>query len=263
MPPKSHWQKFNKALSQKFGTRKTGGGFNVATRQLLYRQAKEIAERNGDINATPRKLITYINQSLFGDVPEVVSQAEHVSDSESAHENSPLEPLFGDRFGDFSVAPDTPDTPFVSAQTPFDGIPLTPHSGGSSLDYKQRLLGELSQAEHADVRDFQQKYGDELNDFLPNSQMDRATTLRSLLAKNTKQDLTDDLGNPLSMQKMVQIAQVSPIWPMLSAEQKRLFLQDEGTLASGKRYISRRIGTSVAPRRKTLVQLSDGRRIDV
>ena len=65
------------------------------------------------------------------------------------------------------------------------------------------------------------------------------------------------------VQKLLQIAQISPIWPLLSDEQKDMFLQNYGTLPSGKEYVSRRIQTERAPKRTTLMQLSDGRRIAV
>ena len=115
-----------------------------------------------------------------------------------------------------------------------------------------------------DYNAVQLEFGDELDENLPaSSNMKRTEVLRSFLRENGFTDLTDDLGQDLPMSKLLAIAQAAPIWPLLTNEQKAMFLQNEGTLTSGKQYISKRMRTVQAPVRKTLVQLANGQRMQV
>ena len=93
--------------------------------------------------------------------------------------------------------------------------------------------------------------------------MERTQTMRALLESRGLQadDLTDDLGRPLGMQSLLRIAQISGIWPLLSEEQRRLFMESDGFLRDGKAYISKRIRTEPRTQRRTLVQLADGTRV--
>ena len=119
-------------------------------------------------------------------------------------------------------------------------------------------------SDELDYNPVQLEFGDELEENLPaSSNMNRAEVLRSLLRETGTTDLTDDLGQDLPMSKLLAIAQAAPIWPLLTNEQKALFLQNEGTLTSGKQYISKRMQTIQAPVRKTLVQLANGQRLQV
>ena len=119
-------------------------------------------------------------------------------------------------------------------------------------------------SDELDYNPVQLEFGDELEENLPaSSNMNRAEVLRSLLRETGTTDLTDDLGQDLPMSKLLAIAQAAPIWPLLTNEQKALFLQNEGTLTSGKQYISKRMQTVQAPVRKTLVQLANGQRLQV
>ena len=105
---------------------------------------------------------------------------------------------------------------------------------------------------------------DELNFRLPGEEpMDRTETMRALLESRglKADDLTDDLGRPLGMQSLLRIAQISGIWPLLSEEQRRLFMESDGFLRDGKAYISKRIRTETPTQRRTLVQLANGMRV--
>ena len=219
-------------------TRREGGGLDRRERTRLYNQAKDAAEAAGEPSATPARLMRYLSHALGrGERPTPqFSEAERGdSDDEQPHRLE-IETV--------DTPMDTPmDTPFAP---PRDDMRAT----RESIDFDPTI---------------RLRFKDELEEYLPaSSNMDKADVLRSLLRETgTRDDLTDDLGQPLSMDKLLQIAQAAPIWPLLTDEQKRMFLQNEGTLPSGKQYISKRMETTRAPVRKTLVQLANGQRIQV
>ena len=98
---------------------------------------------------------------------------------------------------------------------------------------------------------------------LSGSQPDERDAILARLLQQGGQKAVDGFGQIMNKTKLIQLAQISGIWPQLSEAQRRLFQESEGVLASGRSYVGKRVKTQRAPRRLTLVQLSDGRRIRV
>lgn len=104
-------------------------------------------------------------------------------------------------------------------------------------------------------------YDDELEDKPPQTDSVRTKMLQKMLFDNgAKEDaLFDDFGGDLPVSRLIQIAQVYPIWNKLSDAQKELFLSTEGTLPNGRDYKSRMVRSTpyVKPKR-TLIHAVDG-----
>ena len=124
-------------------------------------------------------------------------------------------------------------------------------------------MAERAEVEAMGAEDFRA----ELKKVLPSLDPDsRQAVLQSLLERfvvPTEEELVDDLGMPLSMDKLVQIAQISPIWGSLSKEQKAQFLEETGSLANGRSYVSRRIVPKPVRKRSQMVHTASGERVYV
>ena len=91
---------------------------------------------------------------------------------------------------------------------------------------------------------------------------ERKDALRFILGKFADRDsLVDDMGLPLGKEQLLSLAKLSPIWSALSNQQKQMFLSENGTFASGNRYVATAKVARKAPTRKTLVQSSSGKRM--
>jgi hypothetical protein len=230
------WNEFRRLLSSRLAT--TG----MQQQSQLYRQAKDTAALQGVKQPSPRFLANLaVNLAAGREAP--LGLDDDLSD----------------------VSEDIPmSTPFARAF--------------NRVDDAQRMLREMQEdsndldapfvppfvPDEFDYNPVQLEFGDELDENLPaSSNMKRTEVLRSLLRETGTTDITDDLGQDLPMSKLLAIAQAAPIWPLLTNEQKAMFLQNEGTLTSGKQYISKRMRTVQAPVRKTLVQLANGQRVQV
>ena len=230
------WNEFRRLLSSQLAT--TG----IQQQGMLYQQAKDTAALQGVEQPSPRFLANLaVNLAAGREAPLFSSD---LSDSEdmstpaarAINRDDAQRTITQRRLREMQEDSDDLDAPFVPPYVP------------DELDFNPVQL----------------QFGDELEENLPaSSNMNRAEVLRSLLRETGTTDLTDDLGQDLPMSKLLAIAQAAPIWPMLTNEQKALFLQNEGTLTSGKQYISKRMQTIQAPVRKTLVQLANGQRLQV
>ena len=68
---------------------------------------------------------------------------------------------------------------------------------------------------------------------------ERKDALRFILGKFADRDsLVDDMGLPLGKEQLLSLAKLSPIWSALSNQQKQMFLSENGTFASGNRYVN-------------------------
>ena len=91
---------------------------------------------------------------------------------------------------------------------------------------------------------------------------ERKDALRFILGKFADRDsLVDDMGLPLGKEQLLSLAKLTPIWSALSNQQKQMFLSENGTFASGNRYVATAKVARKAPTRKTLVQSSSGKRM--
>ena len=122
---------------------------------------------------------------------------------------------------------------------------------------RSRNIAELAKARALFAND------EDLSDLSTEEPTDRTETMRALLESRGLEptDLVDNLGRPLGMESLLKIAQISGIWPLLSEEQRRLFMESDGFLRDGKAYISKRIRTEAPTQRRTLVQLANGTRV--
>ena len=220
------WNEFRRLLSDQLATS------GMEQQGMLYRQAKDAAALQGVEQPSPR-FLARLAINLAG--VATGQEAPLFSDDELS-DDIPMSTPAAARALAMLGDEDDMDAPFVPPYVP------------DELDFNPVQL----------------EFGDELEENLPaSSNMDRAEILRALLREIGMTDLTDDLGQDLPMSKLLAIAQAAPIWPMLTDEQKAMFLQNEGTLTSGKQYISKRMRTIQAPVRKTLVQLANGQRVQV
>jgi hypothetical protein len=68
---------------------------------------------------------------------------------------------------------------------------------------------------------------------------ERKQALKELLGKHVpKETLVDDMGLPLGKEALLTLAQLTPIWGTLTDRQKGLFLEEQGTFASGRQYVT-------------------------
>jgi hypothetical protein len=91
----------------------------------------------------------------------------------------------------------------------------------------------------------------------------RENLLRTIMEHRGVTGLVGPLGRPLPMDKLLQMAQLLPIWRDLSDEQRASFLDTAGFLRDGKPYVSKRIVEKPQPTRKTYIQLSDGTKLRI
>ena len=91
----------------------------------------------------------------------------------------------------------------------------------------------------------------------------RENLLRTIMENRGVTGLVGPLGRPLPMEKLLQMAQLQPIWRDLSDEQRASFLDTAGFLRDGKPYVSKRIVEKPLSVRKTYIQLSDGTKLRI
>ena len=108
------------------------------------------------------------------------------------------------------------------------------------------------------------EYSSALDDALNATDIDmRENLLRTIMEQRGITGLVGPLGRPLSMEKLLQMAQLQPIWADLSDDQKAAFLDSAGYLRDGKPYVSKRIVEKPLPIRRTLIQLADGTKLRI
>jgi hypothetical protein len=63
--------------------------------------------------------------------------------------------------------------------------------------------------------------------------------LREIIGKYAdRTSLVDDMGLPLGKDKLLTLAQTTPIWSALTDSQKQQFFEENGTFASGRSYVA-------------------------
>jgi hypothetical protein len=246
--PLNRWNTFNQALSRRFGT------IPVESRSALYRRAQKAASLEPDADGD--RLFEYFLASRGERAPIGTSEASSIGSDAPIDDMDDVESLLSEapvpgRFESPAPSPYRMEAPapalFEIADTSLHSTLERPDSDATSL-----------------VSENYPSVSDELDFRLPGEEpMERTQTMRALLESRGLQagDLTDDLGRPLGMQSLLRIAQISGIWPLLSDEQKRLFMESDGFLRDGKAYISKRIRTEAPLVRRTLVQLANGTRV--
>jgi hypothetical protein len=127
----------------------------------------------------------------------------------------------------------------------------------------REMQEEASDPDELDFNPTKLEFGDALDDALNTTDIDmRENLLRSIMDQHAL-PVVGPLGRPLPMEKLLQMAQLQPIWRDLSDEQRAAFLDSAGFLRDGKPYVSKRIVEKPLPVRKTLIQLADGTKLRV
>ena len=106
-------------------------------------------------------------------------------------------------------------------------------AGEETKDGAGEDTGEEPKEEHSE------KYEPSLKRTASMDDDERKQAMKDLLGNYApKETLVDDMGLPLGKEALLALAQLTPIWRTLTDQQKGLFLEEQGTFASGRQYVT-------------------------
>jgi hypothetical protein len=158
-------------------------------------------------------------------------------------------------------------TPGSNRSMDLQGLPIAPATNWSG--YSDEETGDAA-SRFAEELEFQStpmlpervSYESAIEPFARASMDDeeRKQALQSILGNYAdRESLVDDIGLPLGKEQLLTLAKLTPIWGALSSQQKHMFLSENGTFASWRKYVATAKVASKAPIRKTIIQASSGK----